>query len=121
MCYNVVTKEKHAAGAGQDAPTRAKLERMFIMFEIVNLEAIVKRTENLEGYDLLMFYNKKTHEIRPHSHRPGTPYIRGAYVFKNEVELMPTLTSLTAEEIEYRVEEAMNRHGYDRSEDFDYV
>ena len=91
------------------------------MFEIVNLEAIVKRTEELEGYDLLMFYNKKTHEIRPHSHRPGTPYLRGSYVFDNEIELMPTLSPLTAEQIEDRVEEAMTRHRYDRSEDFDYV
>lgn len=91
------------------------------MFEIVNLEAIVKRTENLEGYDLLMFYNKKTHEIRPHSHRPGTPYLRGAYVFENEIELIPTLSPLTAEQIADRVKEAMNRHRYDRSEDFEYV
>lgn len=91
------------------------------MFEIVNLEAIVKRTETLEGYCLLMFYNYETHEIRPHSHRPGTAYIRGAYVFKNEVELMPTLTPLTAEEIAERVEEVMTRHRYEPSEDFDYV
>ena len=102
-------------------PAQGIRKDVCIMFEIVNLEAIVKRTEELEGYDLLMFYNKKTHEIRPHSHRPGTPYLRGAYVFENEVELMPTLTPLTAEEIAERVEDAMTRRRYDRSEDFDYV
>ena len=91
------------------------------MFEIINLEAVVKKTEEFEGDGLLMFYNKKTHEIRTHSHKSGTTYTRGAYVFKNEIELMPTLSALTAEEIAERVEEAMNRHGYDRSEDFDYV
>ena len=91
------------------------------MFKIVNLEAIVKRTEELEGYGLLMFYNKKTHEIRPHSHRPGAPYLRGAYVFENEVELMPTLMPLTAEEISKRVEDAMTRRRYDPNDDAEYV
>lgn len=91
------------------------------MFEIVNLEAVVKRTEEFEGDGLLMFYNKKTHEIRTHSHTSGTAYTRGAYVFKNEVELMPTLMPLTAEEISKRVEDAMTRRRYDPREDDDYV